>query len=186
MEEVTPVETAEIKHLDLIGELSGILAPHWEAIDAQARREGPVCANGFYQRGMMHWAQGDIIWKAAGGSNIKVALIDSAEYIVDLTNHEFLNPAVGNPPSASTGYEEVSGNLTLIDAATDGVCDANDITFIATAGDQCEGVLVFKDTGAPTTSPLLLWWDTASGLPVTLGGDVTVSWDNGANKICRI
>lgn len=135
---------------------------------------------------MKHWAQGDIVWKAVGGSNIKAALMDSAEYTVDLVNHEFQNPALGNPPSATTGYEEVSGNFTLIDAATDGVCDANDITFTATSGDQCEGIVVFKDTGTATTSPLLLWWDTASGLPVTLGGDVTVTWDNGSNRICKI
>ena len=80
----------------------------------------------------------------------------------------------------------MSGNLTLIDAAADGIVDANDVTFTATSGDQCEGIVVFKDTGTTTTSPLLFWWDTASGLPVTLGGDVTVAWDNGANKIAKI
>jgi hypothetical protein len=143
-------------------------------------------ANGFYVKGMKHIAWGEIIWKAAGGSNIKAALMDSAEYTVDLVNHEFENPALGNPPAAGTGFEEVSGNFTLIDAADDGVLDANDITFTATSGDQCEGIVVFRDTGTPTTSPLLFWWDTASGLPVTLGGDVTVAWDNGSNKIARI
>lgn len=143
-------------------------------------------ANGFYLPGMKHFAQGDIIWKAAGGSNIKVALIDTADYTVNLTTHEFYNPSVGAPPSASTGMEELSGNLTLIDAADDGVVDANDVTFTATSGDQCEGILVFKDTGTTTTSLLLFWWDTASGLPVTLGGDVSVSWDNGASKIAKI
>ena len=143
-------------------------------------------ANGFYAKGMRHFAQGDIIWKATSGSTIKAALMDSADYTVDLINHEFQNPALGNPPSATTGFEEVSGAFTLIDAADDGVCDANDITFTATSGDQCEGIVVYKDTGTTTTSPLLFWWDTASGLPVTLGGDVTVSWDNGSNKIARI
>lgn len=144
-------------------------------------------ANGFYMKGMKHFAQGDIVWKASGGSTIKVALIDTAEYTVDLVNHEFENPALGNPPSATTGFEEVlPSGMTLIDAADDGVCDASDITFTATTGDQCEGIVVFKDTGTATTSPLLFWWDTASGLPVVLGGDVTVSWDNGSNKIARI
>lgn len=143
-------------------------------------------ANGFYQLGMKHFAQGDIVWKASGGSTIKAALMDSADYTVNLTTDEFENPALGNPPAAGTGFEEVSGAFTLIDAATDGVVDANDITFTATSGDQCEGIVVFKDTGTTTTSPLLFWWDTASGLPVTLGGDVTVSWDNGANKIAKI
>lgn len=135
---------------------------------------------------MKHWARGSIVWLASGGSNIKCALIDTADYTVNLTTHEFYNPAFGNPPASGTGVEELSGNLTLIDAATNGVVDANDVTFTATSGDQCEGILLFKDTGTATTSPVLLWWDTASGLPVTLGGDVTVAWDSGANKIATI
>lgn len=76
--------------------------------------------------------------------------------------------------------------MTLVDAADDFVLDASDVTFTGTSGDQCEGILVFQDTGTPTTSPLLFWWDSASGLPVTLGGDVTVAWDNGSNKICKV
>lgn len=141
-------------------------------------------ANGFYQHGIKHFARGGIVWLASGGSNIKLALIDTADYTVNLATHEFLNPSVGNPPAAGTGYEEVSGNLTLIDAAVDGVLDASDpVTFTGTSGDQCEGVLLYRDTGVTTTSPLILWWDSASGLPVTLGGDVSVVFDNGANKI---
>lgn len=129
---------------------------------------------------------GEIVWKAAGGSNIRTALIDTADYTVNLSTHEFLNPSVGNPVSATTGFEEESANMTLIDAADDFVLDANDVTFTATSGDQCEGILVFQQTAADTTDVLLFWWDTASGLPVTLGGDVTVAWDNGANKIAKV
>ena len=131
---------------------------------------------------MKHFAFGDIIWKATSGSNIQAALVDSADYTVDLANHEFR----GTGTIATVAQEEISGNFTLIDAASDGVVDANDITFTATSGDQCEGILVYKNTGSAATDLLLFWWDTASGLPVTLGGDVTVSWDNGASKIARI
>lgn len=143
-------------------------------------------ANGFYEHGMKHIAWGDVVWKASGGSNIKVALIDTAEYTRDLANHEFYNPAFGNPPSASTGVEELSANMTLVDAAADGVLDASDVTFTGTSGDTCEGIMVFKDSGVTTTSPLLFWWEVASGLPVVLGGDVTIAWDSGSNKIARI
>ncbi len=131
---------------------------------------------------MKHFAFGDIVWKASGGSNIQAALVDSADYTVDLANHEFR----GTGTISTAAQEEISGNFTLIDAALDGVLDANDITFTATSGDQCEGILVYKNTGSASTDLLLFWWDTASGLPVTLGGDVTVSWDNGSNKIARI
>lgn len=137
-------------------------------------------ANGFYLKGMKHMAFGDFVWKASGGSTIKTALIDAADYTVNLSTHEFLSDV------AAAGIEETSGAMTLIDAADDGILDANDVVFVGTAGDQCEGILQYKDTGVGSTSPLLLWWDTAGGLPVTLGGDVTVAWDNGANKIAKI
>lgn len=137
-------------------------------------------ANGFYQPGMKHFAQGNIVWKATGGSAIRTALIDTFDYTVDLTTHEFLSSV------AAVAREETSGNMTLIDAANDGIVDANDVTFTATAGDPCEAILVYRFVTADTDSPLLFWWDTASGLPVTLGGDVTVAWDNGVNKIAKI
>jgi hypothetical protein len=138
-------------------------------------------ANGFYQHGMKHFARGDVLWKAAAGSNIRTGLVDTADYTVDLAAHEFRNAA-----GLAAGIEEISGNMTLVDAAQDGIVDASDVTFVGTAGDNCEGILVWRETGAAATDELLLWWDTASGLPVTLGGDVTVAWDNGANKIAKI
>lgn len=139
-------------------------------------------ANGFYTAGMKHFALGDIVWKLSGGSTIKTTLVDTADYTVNLATHEFRSTGT----IATAAQEETSGAMTLVDAADDGVVDASDVTFTATAGDQCEGILVYKDTGAAATDLLLFWWDTASGLPVTLGGDVTVAWDNGSNKIAKI
>lgn len=138
-------------------------------------------ANGFYQHGVKHFALGDVAWKVSGGSNARTGLVDSADYTVDLANHEFRNAS-----GLAAGIEEISANMTLVDAAADGIVDASDVTFTGTAGDQCEGILVWKETGAASTDLLLFWWDSASGLPVTLGGDVTVQWDNGANKIAKI
>jgi hypothetical protein len=139
-------------------------------------------ANGFYAKGLKHYGLGEILWKASAGSNIRTTLVDTADYTVDLTNHEFR----GTGTIATVAQEETSANMTLVDAADDFVLDASDVTFTATSGDQCEGILVYQNTGAAATDVLLFWWDTASGLPVTLGGDVTVSWDNGSNKIARV
>lgn len=138
-------------------------------------------ANGLYQHGVKNFALGNVVWKASGGSTIKTALVDSADYTVDLASHEFRN-ATG----LSSGIEETSGSMTLVDAAVDGVVDANDVTFTGTAGDACEGILVYREVGSAATDLLLFWWDSASGLPVTLGGDVTVVWDSGASKIAKI
>lgn len=129
---------------------------------------------------MQAFSRGEVVWKASGGSNIRTALVDTADYTVDLVNHDFLNDV----PSAAR--EEASGNMTLVDGALDGVVDASDVVFTGTTGDQCEGILVYKFVTGDADSVPLFWWDTASGLPVTLGGDVTVSWDNGSNRIARI
>ena len=75
--------------------------------------------------------------------------------------------------AALTG-ESVSGN----------VFDANDTTFSAVTGDQCEYIVLYKHTGTDSTSRLICIFDTATNLPVTPnGGDIVVSWDNGASKI---
>jgi hypothetical protein len=129
-------------------------------------------ANGLYQHGVKHFARGNILWLASGGTSIKCHLVDTADYTVDLANHEFRD-ATG----LSTGIEETSSAMTLVDGAVDGVCDASDVTFTSTTGDTCEGILVAHDSGSAATSRLIAWWDSASGLPVTLGGDVTVTWN---------
>jgi hypothetical protein len=144
-------------------------------------------ANGFYQAGMKHLGRGNFAWindgtPTAGENNaFRTALVDTADYTVDLATHEFRD-ATG----LSAGIEETSGLMTLVDAATDGILDASDITFTGTTGDACEGILVYQDEGSAATDRLFLWWDSATGLPVTLGGDVTIVWDSGANKICKI
>lgn len=137
-------------------------------------------ANGFYEYGMRAFARGQVVWLNSGGSNIRTALVDTADYTVNLTTHDFLDDV----PSGAR--EETSGNMTLVDAATDGIVDASDVTFVGTSGDQCEAILVYKFNTNDADSVPLFWWDTASGLPVTLGGDVTVVWDSGTNKIAKI
>ena len=60
-----------------------------------------------------------------------------------------------------------------------GVFDATDTTFTALTGDQVEELVIGKDTGTDTTSPLIAVFDTfGSGMPLTPnGGDVTVQWN---------
>lgn len=68
---------------------------------------------------------------------------------------------------------------------TAGVLDASDVVFSAVPTDTSTAFLViYNDTGTATTSRLIVFMDTATGLPVTPnGGDVDVTWDNTANKI---
>lgn len=137
-------------------------------------------ANGFYQLGMQTWAGGDINWKS-GGDTFSVILGDAADYAVNLATHDFLDDV------AAAAREEGPVNLASLANLADGVIDAADITFTAAAGDPCEFLLIYKNTGVEATSNLLIYIDTATGLPVTPNsGDITVTWDSGANRIAKI
>lgn len=136
-------------------------------------------SNQLYGKGRQKFAQGDIHWKASGGDTIKVILVDAADYTLQIDTHEFLSDV---PVAARVAIAQ----LTLLDPAL-GVCDGQDVTFPAVSGDQSEALIIYKDTGVEGTSPLVAYIDQATGLPVTPnGGDITVQWDNGANKIFKL
>ena len=134
-------------------------------------------ANGFFQpfkNNLLTQAATQIDFDAP--DDIRVILIDSGAYTVDLTNHDFLDDVAAGARIATVALtgEAVSGN----------VFDANDATFTAVSGVQSEALILYKHTGVEATSRLICYIDTATNLPVTPnGGDITVAWDAGANKI---
>lgn len=137
-------------------------------------------ANTWYAKGIKKFGRGEIVWLAAGGSTIKAVLVDLADYALDAPNHEFLSDI----PAAA---RVATGTLTLIDIADGGILDANDLTFASVSGDQSEAIVIYKETGAEGTAPLLIYVDNATGLPVTPnGGNINIQWDNGANKIAKL
>jgi hypothetical protein len=95
--------------------------------------------------------------------NIKALLVDLADYTYSVT-HEFLSdvPAVGRVAT--------SANLAS-KTFTNGVFDSADPSFAAVTGDVSEALILFIDTGTPSTSRLVGFYDTGvSGLPVTPNG----------------
>ena len=134
-------------------------------------------ASALYAKGREKFLKGEVSWNV---DNIKCVLVDLADYTPDTTNDEFLSD-VPAPARVAT-----SGNFAAKTTAA-GVGDAADVTFTAVTGDPSEALVIYKDTGSAATSPLLAILDTATGLPVTPnGGDITVAWDNGANKIFKL
>ncbi len=68
-----------------------------------------------------------------------------------------------------------------------GAADGADVTFTSVSGPTIEAIVIYRDTGTEATSPLIAYIDTATGLPITPnGGDIIVTWDNGANKIFKV
>jgi hypothetical protein len=46
------------------------------------------------------------------------------------------------------------------------------------SGAAITGIVIYKDTGVASTSPLVAFIDTGTGIPVTPnGGDISVAWN---------
>lgn len=110
--------------------------------------------------------------------DIRAILVDTGAYTVNISSHQFLSDI---PSGARIATSTSLANKVV----TGGVFDADDISISAVSGASVEAVVLYKHTGADSTARLILYDDTASaGLPFTpSGGPVTVSWDNGSNKI---
>lgn len=135
-------------------------------------------ANALYDKGYEGFLDGSIDWDT---DNIKAVLVDTGAYTVDLGADKFLSDIPGGAVIAT------SGNLASKTVAA-GVADAADLTFTAVTGTSVEAVVIYKDTGVAGTSRLIAYVDTATlGLPVVPnGGDVTITWSNGADRIFRL
>ena len=101
---------------------------------------------------------------------VKVALIDTGVYTYNSAD-QFWSAA----SSASVGTPQTIGSKTF----TNGVFDGSDVTFTAVTGNSVEALIIWIDTGTPSTSPLVAYIDTSvTGLPVTPnGGDITITWN---------
>lgn len=142
-------------------------------------------ANALYGLARQKFLDGDIDWST---HNIKVGLIDNADYTVAIDTHDFFDDVAADltPSGGADALVAISGNLAS-KTSTLGVADAADVTLTAVSGDVSESLIIFRDSAAVATSELIAYIDTATGLPITPnGGDVIITWDNGANKIFKL
>lgn len=118
-----------------------------------------------------------VAWLTA---TIQFVLIDTSAYTVNLSTHEYYSDV--------SGSAVIAGPVSLANKATDGgAADGDDVRFNSVSGASIEAILGFASTGTASTSPLILWIDTANGLPITPNsGDIIVSWDNGPNRIFKL
>lgn len=133
-------------------------------------------ANVLYDPGREAFLTASINWSA---DTIKVCLVKST-YTFSAA-HQFMS-------SISTNDNGRSAALTS-KTTTSGVADAADTSITATTATACNAIVVFKDTGSDATSPLIAYIDTpASGLPFTpaAGQSLTITFDNGANRIFKL
>ena len=110
--------------------------------------------------------------------NIKAALVDTAVYTYSAA-HNFLDDV-----DVTSEIVATSGNLVTPTVDTAGIFDAADITVSTVSGATIEAIVLYYDTGVASTSRLIAYIDSGTGLPFTpAGSDIDLNWDNGANKI---
>ena len=102
--------------------------------------------------------------------NIKVAILSSA-YVFS-SAHDFFNDISA----------DVLGSVALSGkSCTSGVLDAADSVVAGVLASPANSLWIYKDTGTPSSSQLILFFDTGIGFGQTPTGDTTIIWPNDAN-----
>ena len=111
--------------------------------------------------------------------DIRVAIVSNA-YVQSMTTDEFLSDVEAHILGAPMAL--------LNRSVTDGAFDGDNLNFTGiAAGGTTEGVVIYKGTGNPATSPLIFYADNITGFPMTTSGaSIEIRWDDGAYKIFKI
>lgn len=129
-------------------------------------------ANALYLKAKEAFLNGSINMVA---NTITIALVDTGIYTFS-SSHQFRNEVSNSAVISTTTLT----NKTI----TNGVFDADDATFTSVTGANCEALLIFQDTGVQSTSRLVAYVDSATGLPILPnGGDISVAFSSGSSKI---
>lgn len=140
-------------------------------------------ANSLFDAGREGFLAGEIDWDTAV---IKVALVRGYTFNAA---HKFVSDVTATGTIAATSAALSSKTITA------GVAGAANITYTAvTANASNHSLLIFQSSAvtggadvAATAQRVIGWIDTATNLPaVPNGGDITVAWDTGANKIFKL
>ncbi len=141
-------------------------------------------ANARYLKGKEGIIDGTIAMNAAV---IKAVMVRGYNPTMTSSAHQFVSDVTG-AGGTLVGTPQTLAGKTF----TNGVFDASDIIFPAvSAGAACDRLLIYQASAvtggadvAASSQRVIALLDTAGNLPVTPnGGDITVTWDNGANRI---
>lgn len=141
-------------------------------------------ANALFDPGREGFLAGEIDFDTAV---FKSALVRSYTFSAA---HKFVSDV-----TTAGGVLHVTSAALTSKTVTSGVADAADVLFSAvTANAGNHSVLLFQSSAvtggadvAATAQRLVAWIDTGTNFPIVPnGGDVTIAWDNGTNKIFKL
>jgi hypothetical protein len=141
-------------------------------------------ANALFDPGREGFLDATIDWDTAV---IKVALVRAYTFSAA---HKFVSDVTG-----ASGVLHVTSSALGSKTVTNGVADGADVAYTAvTANGSNHSVLVFQSSAvggggdvAASAQRLIAWIDTGTNFPIIPnGGDITIAWDNGSNKIFKL
>lgn len=128
-------------------------------------------ASSQYTKGLQKIINGNV---SLLSDDLKLVLVDvNTGYTADLDVHEFLSD-VSSSWRISTSANLASKTITIdTSPSPDQVMfDCADGTFTSVSGTSTEAVILYKDSGAEGTSPLIAYFDGASVALTPNGNDV--------------
>ena len=135
-------------------------------------------ANALFDAGRQNFLEGNI---AILTVDIKLVFVDHGVDTPNVATDDFLDDIGAGARIATSG--NFAGKTS-----TAGVFDATDVVVSTVSGAQFESIVIYNDTPAAESGKhLIAYIDVATGLPFTpTGNNITVAWDNGANKIFKL
>lgn len=131
------------------------------------------------------WVDKNISWSA---DDIRVILIQTTG--TGSTTPVATWTTLADIPSGARVFNSTNQTPTSLANKTNvsGVMDADDFTCKSVTGAVVGAVALIQfNAGTPEASRVLTIIDSGPGLPVTPnGGDITLQWNNGSNKIAKI
>lgn len=141
-------------------------------------------SNALFDTGREGFLAGEIDWDTAV---IKVALVRGYTFSAA---HKFVSDVTG-----ASGVLHVTSAALASKTVTNGVADAADVALTAVAANASNhSILIFQSSAvgggadvAASAQRLIAYDDSGTLVPVIPnGGDITIAWDNGANKIFKL
>lgn len=134
----------------------------------------------WYGNGLLHIANGDVIWKASGGSDIRVALCTSS-YTPNQDTHDAYDDLTNEVSSSGTGYTTGGAQLTVSDPTYDSATnqmrlDAADVTW-SSSTITARYAIIYKYNATASLAYLLGYVDFGED-KVSSSGDFTITWDS--------
>jgi len=109
--------------------------------------------------------------------DIKAILVDNT-YVPNTSTDQYVDPVLGF--AITTGISLLNKSISA------GTFSADPITFSAVMG-NIYFIIIYRDTGDPTTSPLICLFDSVPGFPVNAtGDDYTINWNSGSNQLFSV